>query len=372
MSRGDADRAVIRARAVVGLYGDPTISWSIGVDVSFTRAYDGAPLADRCAGAAASHEHLGRASIPTEFPADRADSTLRLLLDAPYGDHDPLLRVAHSTDCRRLIVAAHHGAVDGLGLLALLALLIDREVASTARGIADRPPGAGFVRSSVARLGEAILRPPTRLGLTRDNQLGRSLGAEHVTGDVTARRDLPSTAADTARSVTATAQAMSEWNRGRRERSDRVVAAVGASRRDGKDAAPNRDTAYLRLRLPASPRVEDVRRALEMAVPEPTFPERRPSRSRLVLTRALRGRLGSSFLVSNLGLVQVPPELERIAFYPSAAGSRSLAVGVASTPAYTTLTVRMPGAAFSQRDADEACELIRTALHGLSPLEPAQ
>lgn len=367
MSTGDVDPAVARARAVVGLYGDSTISWSIGLDVSLTRPYDGRRVVDGSAEACAVHENLGQPPTPAEFFDEQADATLRYLLDAPYGDADPLVRVAQSADRRRLIMAAHHGAVDGLGLLALLTLVLGEDVTSTARGIADRRSSAGFVRSSVARLGEAILRPPSRLGVSLDDRPG----SKHAKGDVTARRDLAPIPSDTARSVTATAQAVSEWNSGRREPSRRLVAAVGASRRDGSNAAPNRDTAYLRLRLPDSPRVDDVRRALAVAQPEPTFPERPAGRGVRLLAGALRARLGSSFLVSNLGLVQVPSGLERIAFYPSAAGSRALAVGVASTPAYTTLTVRMPRADFDEREAAELCGLIGDALHGLSAGGPA-
>ncbi|MGH3739663.1 MAG: hypothetical protein ACRDT6_29285, partial [Micromonosporaceae bacterium] len=60
------------------------------------------------------------------------------------------------------MLAAHHGAVDGFGLLALLGLALDAPVSSTARGIGTRPAGRGFLLSGLLRLSEALFTPPTR------------------------------------------------------------------------------------------------------------------------------------------------------------------------------------------------------------------
>lgn len=110
-----------------------------------------------------------------------AHATLRNALDDHYRDRDPLVRLACAEDARRLIVAAHHGALDGLGLLALLGELVDGDVVSTARRIGDRVSSVNFARSSLARLGEAIVRPPTRRP---------GVGASGAMGPARRRRDL--------------------------------------------------------------------------------------------------------------------------------------------------------------------------------------
>lgn len=58
------DPAVHRARAVVGLYGDPTVSWSIGLDVAFTSPYDVQRLLHRCSALFATERELGPPPTP--------------------------------------------------------------------------------------------------------------------------------------------------------------------------------------------------------------------------------------------------------------------------------------------------------------------
>ncbi len=352
------DPAVARARSVVGLYGDPTVSWSIGLDVSFTQRYDVPRLLERCAAMVAGHPGLGRPPAPVKMTGDDPTGSLRALLDMAYGDEDPLVRVAYDADGRRLVVAAHHGAVDGLGLLALLALLLGQQVTSTARGIGVRSATVGFVRSSLARLREAAFTPPVRLAADLAGRVSRGKGG----GDVTASHHLTLTPANTPRSIAATAEAVAHWNRRHGAPTGPKVAAVGASRRDGSAAAPDRDTAYLRLRLQDQAGPDAVARALRTTDPEPTFPERTPGRVMALVPRVLRSRLGATFLVSNLGLVDAPRGVERIAFFPTAAGPRALAVGVASTSSYTTVTVRMPSADFDDAAAAELCALVADRL----------
>ena len=60
-----------------------------------------------------------------------------------------LLRVAVREDGRRLAVGAHHGAVDGLGLIAVAGVAIGEALRTQARGIGDRGARAGFLRSSL-------------------------------------------------------------------------------------------------------------------------------------------------------------------------------------------------------------------------------
>lgn len=344
----------------MGLYGDPTISWFIAVDATFSAALEAGALESRAEELLAGRPSLGADVEWSTFDDARADETLTRLVDRPLGDGEPVLRVARHRDGTRLVVAIHHGSVDGFGLLAVLGALAGMPVVSASRGIGERRSSVGFVRGSVRRLGEALVFPPTRLA-GRPRLRSADAGCR---GDVTARVDQPATAADTSALVAATVQAVVGWNRARGAEVSRVAVAVAASRRDGADARPDRDTAYLRIRLgePTAQLAPDAfRLVLQHAAPEPTFPER----SVRVWSRGLgvlvRRRLGSTMLVSNLGRLSADG-LESVAFYPAAAGVRALAVGLASTSTTTTVTVRLPAADFSDGDAATLCAEVARGL----------
>jgi len=57
-------------------------------------------------------------------------------------------------------------------------------------------------------------------------------------------------------------------------------------------------------------------------------------------TRALARRLGATFLVSNVGAVEIGEPVRSLAFFPQPSGPAGLAIGVVSTAAATSLTVR--------------------------------
>lgn len=354
---GRIDPAVAAARAVVGLYGDPTVSWSIALDATPVDALDPLVVAERAQELAEAHPHLGRTPLVRSLGAVNGDAAevLRDLLDAPYGDHDPLLRIGLGADGHRIVVAAHHGAVDGLGLVAALGSVAGLRLVSSAKGIGGEASRASFALSSATRLREAAVSPPNRIVRSASRE-----GSKSARGDVTARHDMRRARANTARAVFASLRAVVDRNRAAGGSTDRLVVAIGASRRDGTSASPDRDTAYLRLRLPASSTPETVRRVLAETLPEPTFPARTGGGWAAVATRTLRHRLGSTLLVSNLGLVE--GAVVSVAFYPAAAGDRALAVGVASTSTHTTVTVRMPRMDFDAETADELCKAIATRL----------
>ena len=246
------------------------------MDVAFSIPYDVTRLLDRVAGVWAAHPGLGRPPSPVALGDDPLE-TVRAVLDDPYGDHDPLVRVVVADDGRRLLLAAHHGAVDGLGLVALLGLLLGR-ARSSARCAAS---GTGH---RIGGFRQVITESPGRGPAPAADPAGRvSLRRRAVSpapGDVTARRDIATT------SATHGPHHRRHGGGGRRlerpaRRADRAPGrAVGASRRDGGTASPDRDTAYLRLRLPHSPDHDAVSHALESTDPEPTFPARPPGRLR--------------------------------------------------------------------------------------------
>jgi hypothetical protein len=116
------------------------------------------------------------------------------------------------------------------------------------------------------------------------------------------------------------------------------VLAVGASRRIDPRPAPDRQTAYLRLRADADLPPDDVAALLTALPPEPDFPETSAGGIGPLVTRALRSRLGATATLSNLGLLEGP--LTSAAMYPALNGPHAVGVGLATAGDTTTLTLR--------------------------------
>lgn len=339
------------AHRVVGLYGDPTVSWSILLEAELAAAPpEPEKLRARLAAAIQQYPHLGvlpEIEVTADLPAVR-DRFASL----PYERTAPLVRVAVGEST--LLVAAHHGALDGLGLLSLLGILLDVPVSSAARGIGERPGGRSFAVSALQRLAEALFLPPGRITPER---------GEAAAGDVFAVRREPRLRLGAAGFVTAAVRATERWNRAHGARTARVVAAVGASRRSGAAPEPVHDSAFFRLRLH---RGADAAAVLAAQAPEPDFPARSSKLARLG-TRLLASRLGSTFLVSNLGVVSTGDTVRSLAFYPAASGRSGVAFGAATTGETTTVTVRARRKDF---DAPAAARLLgefRDAVRGQDP-----
>ena len=348
-----SDAAVEQARRVVGLYGDPTISWSIGMQADLAEPATPAELTERVGAIVAEFPHLGAAPDVRRIESEQLAETTARFLDDQYGDRDPLLRVATTVDGRQLVIAAHHGAVDGLGLLAVAGRLLDARVGSDSRGIGARRSSQAFVASSLRRLGEAVFAPPSRFAAEATQPASAA-----TAGDVLGVRHLAVTKADTSLVTAAACQAMRDWNAAHGQPARRIVVAVGASRRSTAPA-PDRDTAYLRIVVDPPGDARQIGALLASAEPEPDFPVTRGSWNLAPLaTRILRNRLGSSLFVSNLGRLSSGGLLHRVAFYPAAAGPRAVAVGVASTEEATTVTVRMSRSSFTAGSADRLCAAI--------------
>ncbi|GAA4697652.1 hypothetical protein [Nocardioides nanhaiensis] len=311
------------ATEVVGLYGDPDATWSIAVDLGLLAAVRPEDLEERAAAMVAAHLHLG--PTPEVLVSDVEDERQAAVVQA-YRPGDPLVRLVLAPDGRRLLVAAHHGAVDGLGLLGVARTVLDLDLRCGARGIGDRSSPTGFLLSSVRRVGEALLAPPLRFG---GDGSPAEVG-EHVTA-----RELPPTRRGTAALATSVLAAHRRLHPGAR---GRAVLAVGASRRTDPRPRPDRQTAYLRLRLPPGTPGEQVAAALATVPPEPDFPETSAGGLGPLATRALRGRLGATATLSNLGSVE--GQLRSVAMYPALNGPRAVGVGLASTALTMTLTLR--------------------------------
>lgn len=295
-------------------------------------------VAERLAGTVARYPHLGAEPAVLDCPPQALAGVTARFADEPFEDRQPLLRVAIAPG--ELLLAVHHGATDGLGLLSVLGDALGRPVTSAARGIGDRRAATSFAAGAARRLAEALFAPPARIAPSAANQDAAG------PGDVLVSRHLPAMRAGTAELVAATARAARRWNHERGTHSRRTVAGVGVSRRDGLRLSPVADTAFMRLRLAGEPDAAAVRRLLADQPPEPDVPRSAVATPRLPV-RLLAGRLGATFLASNLGAVRAAGLLS-LAFHPTASGRSGIAVGAATTASTSTITVRARRAAFDE------------------------
>ncbi len=287
---------------------DPSIGWRILLTATLP---DPAPVDDTVCTAASTDE-------------------LRRALVAP--DPRPVVVGVAGHD---LVLSAHHGAVDGLGLLRILEQRGHGPVTSSARGVADRPTGHGYAGTVARRLAEAALRPPGRITPQRR---GGSLA-----GDVLVETDLPGSFR-TAEIVHAAAGALTDRGAGH------VAVAVGATRDPDPGGAIDDRSALLRLRDVERLDLAGVERALRKAPVErpPVTRSGAVDRAASVAMRLLARRLGSTLLVSHLGEVTAP-RVDRLVFHPVTAGGTGLALGAVGLRGRTVLTLRARASAW---DAD--------------------
>ncbi|UMO99476.1 hypothetical protein [Amycolatopsis sp. EV170708-02-1] len=327
------------AGRVVGLYGDPTVSWSILLEARLSSTLTPEKARMRLAVAVEERPWLGAAPDVEAVRSEELPAVRDRFAEAAYERGAPLLRVAVGADEPVVLIAAHHGALDGLGLLAVLGLVLDVPISSAAKGIGTRTADRSFLVSAFHRLAEALFAPPARITPER---------AESGPGDVFSARILPRSRFGSAAFAAAAADLTETWNARHGEETARVVAAVGASWRGGAAPEPLHDSAFFRLRLGRKPAVAEVGALLATQPPEPDFPARSSRIARLG-TRLLAGRLGSTYLVSNLGVVSAADAVTSIAFYPAASGRSGVAFGAVTVGETSTLTVRA-----RRKDFDDA------------------
>lgn len=145
------EQAVRQAQQVVGLYGDPDVTWGISLEAVFDASVDLTGLEERVRAVVAEHPHLGDVPVleevaPQDWAARREEST-----SAPFGADGRLVRLLADTTRTRFMVTAHHGVCDGLGMIALMNALTGRHLVSSARGVGEMPPARNFLLSSTLR-----------------------------------------------------------------------------------------------------------------------------------------------------------------------------------------------------------------------------
>ncbi|MCW2784111.1 MAG: hypothetical protein JWP74_628 [Marmoricola sp.] len=333
---------------MVGLYGDPGVAWSIVLALDLVDPIATDAVASAATRLVAAHQHLGSAPVPEVYATEVEDDVLARFASNPYGDRDPLLRVALSDDGRSLVVAGHHGAVDGLGLLGAAGLLSGLDLGASARGVGPGSEPSGFLLRSGRRVVEALVHPPARL--VGDRQ---PVGTE---GDWLVSRATELTRPGSAALVAATVATIRRRSGGTRTR--RLVISMGVSRRPGTPMpAPDRDTAFVRLVADGVTDRDAAAELLATTAPEPAYPV--GSGTGLVprLVRLLGARLGATVLVSNLGRID-HEGLRALRFWPVPTGPAGTATGLATTGTTTTVTVRVRRDWFSPQAAAEILSVL--------------
>lgn len=299
------------------MIADPSIAWRILLTAEVDEVPAVAALRHALDGLYVAQGWAGPGLVVDDV--DDLDALRRRLggLEAPV--------VALGVTGRHVVVAADHAAVDGLGLLAVLAAVTGYPVAYSARGVGDRPDAAGPARTVVRRLGEVALAPPARV-----RGAGGDASAAHDTYVATSVVGTPRTADLVAAGVRALGAAGV---------SRRVAVAVGVAR--SVDAGVVADRSAL-LRLRGAERLSrDEVAALVRTAPTQAAPTGEGAAGGLVRLglRALAPRLGSTLLVSHLGEVTAPG-VASLAFHPVTAGGSGLSLGAATLRGTTTLTLR--------------------------------
>ena len=322
------------ARRAEALSGHPDGSWSIVLVADLQSLSPVAEFGDRIRAAVGANPRLGPppevrhvtdeafAPAVTDVASRRYSVTLIRLVACD----DPVPRVA---------VAAHHSALDGLGLLALLGIGLGCDIRSDVHGLDERGGGRGFVAAAFARATEAAFRPSVRVAPD---------GAGSRPGDHLISTDDVSDVRSAAAVAAAVARAIARWNGAHRRPTAPVVMSIGASRRSGAQAGLEDGSAYLRIRTQDG-RVDAGTLAASMrAVVSETGSPTRPVAASLAsaasrILRPLSSRMGSTALVSSLGRVDAPG-VTRLAFYPVAYGRAAASFGFVRVGDAGTLTLR--------------------------------
>src|SRR6266540_1297416 len=310
-------------RAWNALSGHPEVAWSVVLQA----LVDPVPSMDdlrRRLGAAPFRGHLAEAERESEL-----DRLRDAFADLRYRDGRPLVRMARGPS--GLVLAAHHSALDGLGLVALLGLALDAPVRSDVRGVPETGDAGRSLPVAVAALARAVVSPRARVAPD---------GGMRERGDHLLHADVAASPGGTSGLVAAVAEAITTWNAAHAGATAPMEIAVGASRRPGDRLTLADESTWMRVRVDAwSP--ETVRSALRASAVEFGPPVRGPAAlAAWPVARATSRRSGSTALVSNLGRIEGAPGLRSLAFWPVAHGRSGVAIGAATVGERTTITLR--------------------------------
>lgn len=118
----------------MGLYGDPGRSWSVLVQLRLAVPIDPLGIQGRLDTLATRYPLLGPPPVATQFADAHLIPEAERLINTGYTAESSLVRVSMNASADTLLVAGHHGCVDGLGLVGLAAEALGSPLRSTARG----------------------------------------------------------------------------------------------------------------------------------------------------------------------------------------------------------------------------------------------
>lgn len=348
-SQRGAPTDAIAASAPVRRHPDKRTTWII---VLLARTEDGAVpapnvLLHRTQAAAidapllASRLHgewWTRSSPPTITVAE----PFRALESAPLHPfdlrHEPPLRVVMSARRDWLLLAGHHFAFDGLGMVSVLRALLSGE-SEAAPDYSSLDASVHSMKPTLRRL----IRPADPVAASELPPAGDSFSS------IGATLIGPSVTASLAR-ASALAVALRNAEAGKPLRRIGISVAVGGVGGQG--------ATYRRVDVSD---VDSVESAVKGALADPTVPaELKGLPPGAFLLQPLLQRFSDTLLVSNLGRVDLP-SVRRLEFYPVARGRSALAVGAAGLAGgASTLTLR--SGTLSQPDAESFLSRVAGAL----------
>jgi hypothetical protein len=353
-AQGSGPELIERSLAVAG---HPGISWSIVLEAEVDSPVGPDEAARALAGVWPSDGSVGLMPTVEAAEAQDMDRVVRAMANRSYPPDGPFVRLTVARGSGRVVVAAHHAVLDGLGLVAVLGAALGRPVGTSARGLPPRgggssPPFGLRALYPVRRLAEGLAWPPVRVAPE---------GGHPSSGDHLVRYDVP-VSVRTSDLVAACVRAVRDWNRRHGRRGGRTVVAVGASRGGGGPPLIGRQATWLRIPVDRA-EATDVRRALRHhAPPPPEPPGLMRVAHRLGLAAALERRTGSTLLVSNLGRLMGEAGIVRAAFYPSAHGRSGVAVGAVGYGDRSCVTIRARSRDFNEVAAQALLNLIAGTL----------
>lgn len=243
--------------------------------------------------------------------------------------HEPPLRVVTSTRRDWLLLAGHHFAFDGLGLVSVLRALLSGTSAPAPDYVSANADSHSLI-PTVRRLWQPADPVAPSLILPRSDSFASTpvmLSGRGVTASL----------------ARACAAAISAHNAAAAKPLRRIGISVAVGGVGGAGAT------YRRVDVSA---VDDVEPVVRAAMSDPAVPpesKRLPPGAALVLKLVLP-RFSDTFLVSNLGRLDLPL-VRALEFYPVARGRSAVAVGAAGLDdGPTSLTLRAGN--LSQSDAD--------------------
>lgn len=233
----------------------------------------------------------------------------------------------------RLVLAAHHRYVDGLGLLALLTRLTGHPVSASVEPLTTTPvepaeEAAGHGRP--ARIAPAHFRDDLFSDVFASIRFPRPVRLPHL--------------------LVAVSRAARRYNARRESSVDHMQITLCGFTVDG--VTPELGTSSVLVHLPHA----EVAASGAFARAMRSRPRQQPDE----ITTARRHT--STMLACDLGSVEAPSQIRDIEFYPTAGAAMGVSLGVSTQHDRTMITVRAPASRYTAEDLRELLELLRNRL----------